>query len=150
MVNSTSPTFTEEELIERAFLRIAWNIHHMWEETGRSDTRLLIEPLIPDVFVIVGQSKTGGTHKEHVVPRVKILEKCHDMFANGNSIETVAAFIRMFLKVVKISKEEQERLDKGINCNLRQKMPDGWSFENGDVFERLKSAEIEFDFLPIH
>lgn len=148
MVNTTSPKFTREELVQRAFLRIARNVHHMWEETGNSDTRLFIEPLIPNEFVIVGQSKAGGSHKEHVVPRVEICRRCHEMFANGDSIETVAAFIRKFLKVVKISKEEQEKLDKGCHLNLRQRMPDGWSFENGDVFERLRKADILFDFFP--
>ena len=48
MVNETSTKFTKEELIERAFLRIARNVHDMWEETGHSDTRLFMEPLIPD------------------------------------------------------------------------------------------------------
>lgn len=145
MVNTTSPKFTREELVERAFLRIARNVHHMWEETGSSDTRLFLEPLIPDDFVIVGQSRAGGSHKEHVVPRVEICRKCHEMFSNGDSIETVAVFIRKFLKVVKIAKEEQEKLDKGCNLNLRQRMSDGWSFENGDAFERLRKANIQFD-----
>jgi hypothetical protein len=55
MVNAVSPKFTREELIQRAFLRIARNVRDMWEESGSSDTRLFMEPLIPDSFVIVGQ-----------------------------------------------------------------------------------------------
>jgi hypothetical protein len=149
MVNETSPKFTREELIQRAFLRIARNVHDMWEETGNSDTRLFMEPLIPDSFVIVGQSKAGGDHKEHVVPRVVICKKCHEMFANGESIEAVAVFIRKFLKFVRISKAEQVKLDKKLdNLNLRQRMPDGWSFESGDVFQRLRLADIDFDLFP--
>jgi hypothetical protein len=142
MVNETSPKFSREELIQRAFLRIARNVHD--KETGRSDTRLFLEPLIPRSFVIVGQSKAGGYYKEHVVPRVVILKKCHEMFANGESIEAVAEFIRKFLKVVLISNAEQEKVD----LNIKQKMPDGWSFESGDVFQRLRSADIDFDLFP--
>lgn len=147
MVNSTSEKFTRDQLIKRAFLRIARNVYDMWEETGHSDTRLFMEPLIPDDFVIVGQSKAGANHKEHVVPRVVICKKCHEMFHDGASIEEVAAFIEKFLKIVKISRDEQKSLDKGNQHNLRQKMPDGWSFEEGDIFARLKIAEIEFNFL---
>jgi hypothetical protein len=86
MVNTISPKFTREELIQRAFLRISRNVHDMWEETCNSDTRLFVEPLIPDSFVIVGHSKAGGDHKEHVVPRVVIKDKCHEMFADDKSI----------------------------------------------------------------
>jgi len=141
MVSDTPTNFTREEMIHRAFLRIARNIHDLWEETGHSDTRLFLEPLIPRSFVIVGQSKAGGYYNEHVVPRVVILRKCHEMFANGESIEAVAEFIRKFLQIVLISNAEQGKLD----LNFKQKMPDGWSFESGDVFQRLRSADIDFD-----
>jgi hypothetical protein len=146
MVNATSSKFTREELIQRAFLRISRNVHDMWEETGNSDTRLFVEPLIPDSFVIIGHSKAGRDHKEHAVPRVVIKDKCHEMFSDKKSIEDVAVFIRKFLKFVLISRAEQEKLDKGCNLNLKGKMPDGWSFESGDVFHRLRLAEIDFDF----
>jgi hypothetical protein len=82
MVSDTPTNFTREEMIHRAFLRIARNIHDLWEETGHSDTRLFLEPLIPRSFVIVGQSKAGGYYNEHVVPRVVILKnvmKCLPM-----------------------------------------------------------------------
>jgi hypothetical protein len=145
MVNVASEKYSYEEMLQRAFLRVSWNVHHMWQETGSSDTRLFLEPLIPNKFVIVGQSKKGGTYKEHVVPRILICTQCHSMFENGESIETVAEFIRKFLKIVLITKEEQELLDRGKNLNLRQEMPDGWTFQHGCEFERLKVAGIEFD-----
>jgi hypothetical protein len=148
MVNEVSQKHSREELLRRAFLRIAYNVHHMWEETGCSDTRLFIEPLIPTKFVVVGQARSGGTHNEHVVPRVMICDQCHVMYDNGESVEAVATFIQKFLKVVLISKDEQDHLDKACNLNLRQRMPEGWTFDNGYVFERLKVGGIAFDLYP--
>jgi hypothetical protein len=142
------PIYTEEQLIQRAFLRVARNIRDIYEENRNSDTRLFIEPFIPNRFVIVGQSKAGREHMEHVVPCLVIRDKCHEMFDKHESVEAVAVFIRKFLKVVWISKAEQAKLDKGCNLNLRQRMPDGWTFENGDVFERLRLADIDFDLIP--
>jgi hypothetical protein len=148
MTNEASEKYSKEEMLNRAFQRISWNVKHMWEETGRSDTRLFMEPLIPDKFVIVGESKSGGTHREHIVPRVVICEQCHRMFQEGKSIDEVAKFIRKYLKVILVSKDEQDRLDKGANLNLRQRMPDGWTFETGSEFDRLKVAGIEYALYP--
>lgn len=148
MVNATSTKFTHEEMLERAFQRIAWNVKHMWEETGSSDTRLFFEPMIPDFFVIVGQSSSGGKYKEHIVPRVVICEQCHALFKNGASIDEVARFIRKYLKIVLISKEERDRLDKNENLNLRQRMPDGWSFDCDSEFARLHTVGISYVLFP--
>ena len=145
MVNATAEKFTNEEMLERAFHRIAWNVRHMWEETGHSDTRLFIEPIIPDAFVIVGKSISGGEHRDHVVPRVFLCHKCHSMYEQGATVEDVAQVIRKFLKVVLISKEEKNILDKKENLNLKERMPDGWTFESGSPFERLHIANIEFE-----
>ena len=59
MVNITSDRYNDDKMKERSFYRIAWNIHHMWEETGSSDSRLFMEPIVPDQFVVVGQSVNG-------------------------------------------------------------------------------------------
>lgn len=149
MVNSVQKTFSNDELIERAFYRVAWNIRHMWEATGTSDTRLFLEPIIPSSFVLVGQSKGGNaTYNEHVVPRIILREQCHDMLrldSSEESLSNIALFIRRFLKIVKITKDEQVRLD--VDLGLKQKMPDGWTFDTGDVFARLDVAGINYDFL---
>jgi len=102
------------------------------------------EPMIPDSFVIVGQSSSGGNYKEHIVPRVVICAQCHALFENGASINEVASFIRKYLKIVLISKEERDRLDKKENLNLKQRMPDGWSFDCGSEFARLHAAGISY------
>lgn len=132
--------------MQRAFHRAAYVIHHMWEEKGSSDTRLLIPPLIPDDFVIVGESIAGRDHREHVIPRKVICCRCHEMYKNGATIDEVATFIQNNLKIVYISREEQRRLDSRNELNLRQCMPIGWAFETGNIYERLNVAGVKIIF----
>lgn len=139
-------TFSEEELIQRAFFRVASVMFGMWEEKGSSDTRLLLSPLIPDAFMAVGESVAGKEYREHVIPRNVICYQCHKMFEEGSSVETVANFVRKHLRIVYISREEQEKLDKGNQLNLRQRMPDGWSFDSGDLYARFNAAGIKIKF----
>lgn len=134
----------EEESRKRAFYRVAWNVHHLWEEKGSSDTRLFLPPIISDKHVIAGRSLNGGNYKEHVVPRLMICEECHRRFASGHTVEEVAEFIEKFLKIVLITKQEQRYLDGKDQLNLKQTMPPDWSWEDGDVFARLNYAEIKF------
>ena len=136
--------YSDAELKKRAFERVAYVMRDMWEEKGSSDTRLLIPPLIPDEYVIVGASINGKGHKEHVVPRTVICNECHIMLHDNKSLKEVAAFIQKYLKIVHITKSEKNRLDKSSELNLRQRMPEGWSFEDGDIFSRLYEAKIEF------
>lgn len=69
------------------------------------------------------------------------------MFEAGTDTRTVARHIRRTLKMVRISRDEQKRLDARNGLNLKQRMPDGWDFETGDVFARLKAAGIEYRLL---
>ena len=143
MVNSVSDKFSPLEMRRRAFLRISNCMYSMWEETGRSDTRLLMEPLIPNSFVIAGASRAGKEYKEHVVPRVLICNRAHEMFESGSTIPDVADFISEYLKVVLISRGEQYHLD--VTLGLKNKMPEAWTFAGGGVYDRLIAAGIEFD-----
>jgi len=134
--------FSEEELKQRAFRRVAFFMRDLWEEKGSSDTRLLESFFIPDPYVVVGESVSGRGHREHVVPRMVICQQCHAMFRDGASLQEVADLIQRFLKIVHITKEEQHRLD--VELGLKQSMPEGWTFSQGDVFARLKAAAIEY------
>ena len=145
MVNSVSDRFSKEVLLDRACYRIAWNIRHMWEETGSSDTRLFLEPMIPNNFVLVGRS-AGGHYNEHVVPRVVLCQICHEMLSQDRSDESlkrIAEVVKKHLKVVQITKEEQIRLDQ----HYKVSMPPSWHYDSGDTFARLKETGIEFEFL---
>ncbi len=147
MVNSVSGRYSTEELLGRACYRIAWNIRHMWEETGSSDTRLFLEPMIPNKFVLVGRSPNGH-YNEHVVPRVVLCRICHQMLSEDSSedsLQRIAEVIKRHLKIVQITEEEQVRLDQ--HCHLKDSMPPDWHYETGDTFARLDVAGIEFSFI---
>lgn len=135
---------SREALASKAFLKLANAIFELWTQKGSSDTRLLDHPWIPDELVTVGESHSGKDRREHLVPRMAICVKAHDMFSTGRSVEEVAEFIRAHVKIVLISKEEQERLDNKAHLDLRQKMPEGWTFETGDVFARLTAAGVSY------
>ncbi|MDO6536248.1 hypothetical protein [Alteromonas stellipolaris] len=134
---------THEEKRQRAYYRVAWNIKHMWDEGGTSDTRLLERPLISDAFVVVGESEAGTGRREHIVPRKVLCSEAHKMFAEGASIEEVAELLERFLKVVLITREEQRYMDSAAGLGLRQRMPEGWNFNDGDSLARLNAAEIK-------
>ncbi|MEW9570165.1 hypothetical protein ABQJ54_00190 [Rhodanobacter sp. Si-c] len=137
-------SFTTAQLIERVFHRVAYVMHHMWQEDGCSDTRLLGEPLVPDKYVVVGESIRGSEYREHVIPRLVLCDECLAMFSRRESIEAVAKFLQENLKIVRISRAERHMLDSSSQLNLRQRMPDDWNFSSGDPFVRLKLANIEF------
>jgi hypothetical protein len=130
--------YTEQQLKERAYLRVATALHSLWEE-GRYDTNLLNGLMIPDNYVLVGESANGNARREHIIPRKVICQRVSEMFDADASVDEVAKFIETHLKIVLVSKDDQERMD----MLHRQRMPDGWTFEDGDVFARLKLAGIE-------
>ncbi len=138
--------YTRDELWERASLRAAMHIRGLWEEKGSSDTRLLEALFLPDTFTVVGRSRAyvAPGRREHVVPRVVVVGECHDMLERGEPDAAIAAFIREHVKVVLVSKEECERMDRRDQLGLRQAMPAGWKFGD-DVFARLAAAGIEWD-----
>src|SRR5690606_27942308 len=121
--------FSDAELLERACLRVTMFMRGMWEEKGSSDSRLLFDPWIPDRLVTVGRSTacTDKVYREHVVPRVHIANAVHKMFADGYSDEQVARYIREHVKIVEITREEADRLDRRVNANLKTKMPADWN-----------------------
>ena len=145
MPNELVSQFSREEKINGEFMRIARNVYDMWKETGNSDIRLFQEQIFPYSWICVGSKRVPanqGTHYEYVVPIALIRDECHKMFCNGKTIKNVAIFLCRFLRVVCLSTAQKEKID--IECNLKQRMPDGWSFESGDVFVRLRLADIKF------
>jgi hypothetical protein len=65
------------------------------------------------------------------------------MLRLGASTSEVAHFIAEHLKIVYLTQEQCDLLNKKAHHNLRQKMPSGWSF-NDDHFARLRVAGIPF------
>jgi hypothetical protein len=145
-MNNNNParrTYTKEERLERACLRVAMHIRGLWEEKGSSDTRLLEGLFLPDEFTVVGNSHkyNGSGRREHVIPRLVIVKECHAMLERGDSDQSIARFVRDHVKIVRITKEEQEHLDQSKQLALRQAMPQGWTFGD-DPYARLVAAGI--------
>lgn len=142
MTASPQNVFTAEEVRRRAYLRVARVMYEMWEEKGSSDTRLLLEPLVPTTFVLAGESLAGTDHGEHVVPRVTICEICHAGFAEGGTPEGAATVIERLLKIVRISEEERVLIDHKFGWKM--KMPPGWDPLTGSPYARLDQAAIKY------
>lgn len=135
--------YTDEERLDRACLRVAMHIRGLWEEKGSSDTRLLEGLLIPDELTVAGQSNAynGKGRREHVVPRKVIVDECHEMLRRGEDDARIARFIKDHLKIVLITHEECELLDRKANHGMKQAMPTDWVV-GGDAFARLTAAGI--------
>lgn len=121
----------------------------MWEEKGSSDTRLLEAPLLPDDLTVIGESLGAGGrwHREHVVPRLVVIKKCHEMLEMQAGDDAIAKVVRDYVKIVRITHEESQRLDLQANLGLKQSMPPGWTFEGGDPYARLKAAGIQWRWI---
>lgn len=140
----TNNILTKQERRQRACYRVAWNIKHMWDESRTSDTRLMERPIISDELVVVGESIAGKEHREHVVPRKVLCDEAHRLYEAGETVDTVAMLLEECLKIVLITRQERKYLDSREGAGLRQRMPQGWSFRDGNVFARLHSANINF------
>lgn len=138
--------YSDQERWERASLRTARHIRGLWEEKGSSDSRLLEAFFLPDEFTVVGRSREYDSvgRREHVIPRLVVIRECHRLIEGGASDEDVAAFIRDHVRIVHISQEECQRLDRVAELGLRQIMPADWKFGD-DPFARLTAAGIVWE-----
>ena len=121
-------------------------IRGVWEETGFSDTRFVAAMIIPDVLTAVGisaEAVEGTMRREHVVPRILIINECKRMLRNGDTDDTIARLIQANTKIVFVSPAEQVKLDSSHHLNLSRRMPSGWRFGD-DIFARLEAAGIEW------
>lgn len=102
-------------------------------------------------FVLVGRSQEVidglPRHPEHIVPCSYILSETRKLIEAGEPDDKIAGLIAKHWKIVHISKNQAGYLDGKSGLNLKSTMPNGWSFTNGDSFERLKLAGIEI--LPL-
>lgn len=132
-------TYSKEQLRERRILRLAQLIYDHWEEGSGMDTRIFQVPLINDGLVLWGQSLSGGTYREHAVPRVLIRDGCLEMLDEGAGVEDVKHRLLQYLWIVHITESEAARL----NAAYKMYMPEGWVFGEGDPFARFKAVGIE-------
>lgn len=146
--------FTQEELHQRAFERTAWVLRHFWEEQQDNVPRSaavhsrLFDTLIYTVPVI-GTSRKGGGHKEHLVPCALLRDLAFQMFWEGESIKKdvaetekeVAKMLKRLLCIAYITPAEARFLDHDLK--FKTIMPLNWNFETGSIMARLEEAGIE-------
>ena len=84
-----------------------------------------------------------------MVPRRVVIEACHQMLRDGLGDAQIAKFVQDHVKIVLITKEECERLDRKAHpgLGLRQHMPAGWAVGD-NVFARLTAAGISWKPTP--
>ncbi len=116
-------------------------------------SRILSYILHPEVeFVAVGKSQEvadgAHPHPEHIVPCSIIVWESIRLLEEGKPKEEVAKLIAKHWKIVFISKNEASFIDAKKGLNLKSSMPDNWSFETGNSFERLDLAGIQV--LPLN
>jgi hypothetical protein len=135
--------YSKEDLIQRAFLRLAVFLYGLWEEGDEADTRIF-EKLIPDDYVTFGTSTKALTEnaykREHVVPCAKLRDWVFEQYGRNKSCEEVACELRRFLKIVYVHPDEATLMDKTLG--LKTQMPENWTFESGSILARLEKAEI--------
>lgn len=119
---------------------LAQLIRDHWEEGSGMDTRCFEVPLIHDSLVDYGQSASGGTYREHAVPKSLIRDGCLEIYDRNGTIEDVQQALIRHLWIVRITTDEARRLD----CQLRMKtcMPKAWRFGIDDPFARFHEAKI--------
>ena len=138
---------SDDELRERAFLRISHALWSYWDEQKNIVPRAayvhsrLFDTLIHSPLITLGTSINGGGHVEHVVPCVIIRDKAFEMFWDGKSENDVAKMVGRLLRIAHITREEAREMDYGQH--LKTKMPSGWDFETGSVLARLDAANIK-------
>tara|TARA_Y100000768_G_scaffold341769_1_gene286405 strand:+ start:1079 stop:1594 length:516 start_codon:yes stop_codon:yes gene_type:complete len=83
-------------------------------------------------------------HAEHVIPNGIIFRRFVEMSREGYTDDELANFLRLNCEVVVITKREQKILDGKDHCNLKDAMPQGWSWDDSR-FARLDIAGIEIE-----
>lgn len=142
------PEFTNDDILLRACKVLVQNFANQVEE-GREvvHTRIFNFFLHPEgryVYYGSSASATAETknHREHAVPCAILIRECFRLIREEKlGHDQIARLLKKHWKIVKITKEESKNIDSELG--YRSTMPDGWSFEEGDTFERFKLAEIE-------
>jgi hypothetical protein len=132
-------TFTKAQVKQRRIFRLAQIIYDHWEEKAGMDTRYFDHPFIHNEHVEYGHSIAGGAYREHAVPRAYLRDQCMSLFSTGASVEDVASVLEANLRIVRITSEEAELL----NRTHKSDMPANWEIGKDDPLERFHLAGIK-------
>ena len=130
--------FSKEEIRARRIFRLAQIIYDHWEEGSGMDTRYFDHPFIHDEYVVNGRSGSGGSYREHAVPRAYLRDQCLLLYARGADVDSVARILEGNLRIVLISGKEADAL----NRSYKTEMPEGWRIGEGDPLERFHRLGI--------
>jgi hypothetical protein len=140
--------FTNEQILYRTCETLVRLFRNQFEEERPAvHTRIfnyVIHPEARYVHCGVSTSVTNESknHPEHVVPCAVLINEVFRLFEESNLEDNdIAKLLQKHWKIVTITKEEANHIDSTLK--LKSKMPSGWTFENGDTFERLNLANIE-------
>ncbi|MBI3713745.1 MAG: hypothetical protein HY253_12405 [Burkholderiales bacterium] len=136
---TTPIKFNKTQIKQRRLRRLAQIIFDHWIERSGMDTRYFDHPFIHDEHVVNGRTQSGGTYREHVVPRVYLRDQCFLLLDSGASIKEIARILEANLRIVCISKEEADRLNRVYKTT----MPEGWIIGVDDPLERFHKVEIK-------
>lgn len=89
------------------------------------------------------EARAGDSlHNEHIVPCIVLIKECFRLIKEKNhSDDEIAKLLQKHWKIATISKNEAKQLDSELK--LKSKMPEGWRFEDGDTFARIKLAGVK-------
>lgn len=80
------------------------------------------------------------TRLEHVVPCRVLYQESTRLICEGElSDAEIARLLASHWRVARLARSEQKMLDQAY----KQRMPDGWRFQDGDTLSRLKLSNIE-------
>lgn len=143
LVNDTSDIVYETCLLLVTHFR---NLVQLSKNGYGFNSRIFSHILHPEKeFVYAGQSEKvtteTPTRPEHVVPCAVLRDECKRLIKAGtHSDEQIAQLLQKHWKIAIITKKEQETLD--FELGYKSIMPNSWTFETGNTFERFKRANI--------
>lgn len=152
-IRQMSTIMDNAESVYRAALLLVEHFKDCMEREGKGiHSRVFTHFLHPEKdFVAAGQSQSvidgESIHPEHVVPCAVLISETCRLIKENMPKSKIAELLAKHWKVAYISKNQANYLDSKDGLNLKHRMPDGWKFETGDTFARLKLAKI--DLLPI-
>lgn len=141
------PVTGDEAIIARSFVRLVRYLE-LTRRWGLGAHSRCFEAFLASAHVPVGHGHDGGNYPEHVVPCAYLRNRCLALLEDGYLIEDVARAIRPFLAIVMITDEQRKRLDfspAAGGLGLKDVMPQGWTFETGNIYARLHAANIAFE-----
>lgn len=137
------------ESVERASLHLVRHFSDCLERGGEGlHSRVFSYFLHPEEnFVGAGQSERvlagDPSHPEHAVPCAYMIEEACRLLKEGRPERDISSMLAKHWKIVRLAKSEASHLDSKDGLNIKDTMPPGWRFEEGDTFARIAKLDIE-------